>query len=355
MKTMRYFAGCLIVFLLMVFFPVTSQGEEETTEPLLPELYSKNPDKPLEIVATKVLSKSDEGRHESSQEPGRPFGPSTRELARFKAMPGKGPLYVVIEFTGIEKSDSKTPDLDHYVIVNLHVDCPELQGKCYTPGVNTWGQELFHIGSVESGGMPLHEMKARGVKVRMMGRRAIHQYNFMQETLVVFYASLSVPENVETDQLRFSFVYGEPVTEKPPRGPLRAGANASVVAGMLVLILIFLWARNWQQLEPEDYEDSPKLFGILLSLLGLALAFGGVSIDLLYFIVIGIMLAVNGCLLFFGRGAAIWFYGITLATIWIWSGIEVGPSVLPVLQQVALPSLIGLYLFFSSVSDRLRN
>lgn len=355
MKIIYRYPILLLVFFLMLLVPAAGMSEEEISGPLFPVLYSKNPERELEIVATRFFSKTDEGRHLSSQVPGQPFGPSTRELLRFKSKPDKGPLYLVIDYAGMQKFVPERPEIIRYVILNLAVECPEIQGDCYRAGPNTWNQKLFHVDGEMQGGTPVREMNIDGRKAKLMLGHDLYQYQFAQDTPVVFYLSLTVPEHIETHQLRMTFLYGEPTTIKPPRGPLRAGSNGSVIAGTLLLILVVLWARNASKLESGDYQDSPKLMGILLTLLGLALAFGGVSIDLLYFVVIGFMMAMSGCLLFFGRAAAIWFYGITLATVWIWSGLEVGPNILPVLKQVTLPSLIGLYLYFSSIPDRLRN
>ena len=102
--------------------------------------------------------------------------------------------------------------------------------------------------------------------------------------------------------------------------------------------------------------NPPRALGALLAIMGLALAFGG-GLDLhsggLYFATIGLLIAVTGVLLFMGRAAALPVYALTLAVIWIWSLIDARGGGDALIPRVALPTVIGLYLFFSKVRSRL--
>jgi quinoprotein glucose dehydrogenase len=105
--------------------------------------------------------------------------------------------------------------------------------------------------------------------------------------------------------------------------------------------------------------NPPRLFGGLLFLLGLVLAGGGLHLNInyggggSYFLVVGLLIAASGALLFLGRSSALVVYGVALATVWIWSFRDVGANLPELLPRVALPTLVALYVFSSKIRPRL--
>lgn len=102
--------------------------------------------------------------------------------------------------------------------------------------------------------------------------------------------------------------------------------------------------------------NPPRALGALITILGLALAVGG-ALDLqhggLYFVSVGLLSAASGVLLFLGRSVALLAYALTLLAIWSWSLIDAGGRFDVLVPRVALPTLIGLFLFSSKVRSRL--
>jgi quinoprotein glucose dehydrogenase len=108
----------------------------------------------------------------------------------------------------------------------------------------------------------------------------------------------------------------------------------------------------------SNMPNPPKLFGALLALLGLALAGAGLhmSVNLgggAYFVVVGLLIAATGALLFLGRAAALWVYAVALAVVWLWSLQDSGGRMGELLPRVAMPTLLGLYLFSARIRERL--
>ena len=101
----------------------------------------------------------------------------------------------------------------------------------------------------------------------------------------------------------------------------------------------------------------PRALGVLLALLGIALVVGGVNYLSLggnaYFLVIGLGVAASGILLALGKKLGLYFYGITLAVLFVWSVIESGANVGTLLPRIALPLIIGVYVFSGKVRSRL--
>lgn len=103
-----------------------------------------------------------------------------------------------------------------------------------------------------------------------------------------------------------------------------------------------------------EARNPPRLFGLLLALLGAALAVAGVGLlragDSAYFLVVGLGAVAAGVLIALGRLLGAWAYGATLVLVVVWSLAEVGADLPELLPRVALPILIGVYV----VSDRIR-
>ena len=102
----------------------------------------------------------------------------------------------------------------------------------------------------------------------------------------------------------------------------------------------------------------PKLLGGLLASLGLVMAVAGSKLSDMeggtsYFVTVGLCVMVSGALLYLGKKVALLAYAATLAVIWIWSLRESGGDTGVWLPRVALPTLLGIYIFSSRVRSRL--
>jgi len=105
-----------------------------------------------------------------------------------------------------------------------------------------------------------------------------------------------------------------------------------------------------------ESKKPPRVLGILLALLGLAMVVGELTIFKMstggYFLVIGLGLVVSGALLALGKLIGAYMYGVTLAIIIVWSFLEVGIKP-ELVARIAMPILIGFYIAFGGVRSRL--
>ena len=101
--------------------------------------------------------------------------------------------------------------------------------------------------------------------------------------------------------------------------------------------------------------NPPRTLGILMVLLGMALIVAGVYIGLTgtYFLVIGAGIGLSGALIAAGKVAGAYLYGLTLAVILIWSFAEQHGNPSQLVSQIAIPLVLGFYIFSSKVRSRL--
>lgn len=103
--------------------------------------------------------------------------------------------------------------------------------------------------------------------------------------------------------------------------------------------------------------DPPRLFGTLLTLLGIGLALGGISLirsgDSPYFLVVGLGIAAAGVLIALGKVAGARLYMANLALIVLWSIVDRGSGVSQVFSQTFLPAAIGVYIHSEHIRSRL--
>ncbi|MGE7138719.1 membrane-bound PQQ-dependent dehydrogenase, glucose/quinate/shikimate family [Luteibacter sp. NPDC031894] len=101
----------------------------------------------------------------------------------------------------------------------------------------------------------------------------------------------------------------------------------------------------------------PRITGIVIAILGLALAFGGAWLAILggsfYYLVAGVAVLVTGVLLARGSSAALWLYAIVLLGTVAWAVAEVGFIGWQLEPRLLLPVLLAIYLAMPWVTRRL--
>ncbi len=102
---------------------------------------------------------------------------------------------------------------------------------------------------------------------------------------------------------------------------------------------------------------SPRAFGVLLAVFGAVMSIGGIKLitmgDNAYFLIVGIGILLSGVFISLGKLLGAYTYGVTLAVVVIWSFLEVGLDMGQLLPRIAVPILIGLYIFSNRVRARL--
>jgi hypothetical protein len=106
-------------------------------------------------------------------------------------------------------------------------------------------------------------------------------------------------------------------------------------------------------------QKPPRVVGVLLALFGVGLlVVAGMflvenrTLDP-FPTVVGIGFLWSGLLLYKGKGLVLRVYGVTLAAIWLFAAFDADGSTLDFLLRVALPSILGIYIYSSRVQDTL--
>ena len=106
-------------------------------------------------------------------------------------------------------------------------------------------------------------------------------------------------------------------------------------------------------------EKPPCVLGVLVGLIGAGFCvYAGMhflenrSLDP-FTTVVGIGFLWSGLLLYKGKGLVLRVYGVTLAAIWLFAAFDADGSTLDFLLRVALPSILGLYIFSGPVQETL--
>jgi len=105
--------------------------------------------------------------------------------------------------------------------------------------------------------------------------------------------------------------------------------------------------------------NPPRVFGALFALLGLALAAGGLHLNMnlggggSYFLVVGLLFSLTGTMLFAGKSIALLVYGFALAVIWFWSFKETGGQLQAMIPRIGLPTIFAFYIFSTKIRSQL--
>lgn len=108
---------------------------------------------------------------------------------------------------------------------------------------------------------------------------------------------------------------------------------------------------------PGTPRRAPRITGLVVAILGLLLALGGVWLVALggsaYYLVAGAGVCATGILLARGSGAALWLYAIVLLGTIVWAVAEVGLIGWQLEPRLLLPVLLAIYLAMPWVTRRL--
>jgi hypothetical protein len=354
--------ACCVYFLLILLLAACGRAKNEGADaaPLFPSIESRNANAPKVLAVQTWLARDEEPKAARNliSRPGvpnplnLPLGPGTRVVGEFIIDPKDGPLTLVLDYAGFATAPLNQSDT--WVVVNIAFTCGAGGGRCSrTGGFQARSQHLFSV----SGGMEKRKMEIVGVPREVHIGRAFLPFDLVTQVPVRAMISFNSPEGFETHRLNTAFVQGDIQTEtRAPRPAQRKEVRITErwKFAASVAVFIFAWLAWRLHHAPRAEEDNPpRIFATLMMTWGALMALAGIGIGLAYFLSVGVLAAFTGLLLFYGRIAALPLYGATLALVWVWSGLEVGPAFKPVAMQVTLPTLIGFYVFSWRIRSRL--
>lgn len=338
-----------------------------------PEFHSKDPQYPVQIVVQRVFGPEAEGGRETlgrygpldpagggwRRDPERPFGAVSMPLGLMAAR-GSMPMRIVFDYAGYSKEVPGTDSRREVVRLVVAAVCVPAALACMVQDdTGIWDSDA------EMSGVKRSTVNVNGVeKYLLTGRAELTLENPSALARNVFIAVHSSSQ-MELVQLRATALFGEYSIEDPGKmKKFRAWIKTQNVGrftpfGVLAAALLIAGLALREQRRATSNPDAPRLLGILLVVLGLAASIGSLVANdpaapsSLYFVIVGLLWSVSGMYLYFGRTAALSWYGWSLALVWFWSLAEFGFFERQLYAQVFMPTLLGLYLFSKRVAGRL--
>jgi len=126
--------------------------------------------------------------------------------------------------------------------------------------------------------------------------------------------------------------------------------QVATIAALVVLAVS--WSRRGRSDEAFESDDPPKGVGTLMRILGLLWAIAGLVFFDAYSMVLGVLLAFAGGLLYYGRPLAVPAMWVLLGVAWIWSISEVGADA-RLVARVGLITILWLWVVFGGTASRL--
>lgn len=215
--------------LLLIILGLVAAASHAATQVDVPDLplRSKDPKKPLELIAERTWSGAD-------VQPTAP--PRMRQLA-LGAAPmggGRGPVTLVVDYAAYMKIPSQPAG----GAISVLVSCPQIVDGCAFPTEKS-------VVPFEDGFMARAEREVAGQKKVLVFGRESQTYTLAKETPMRVDISVPAQRNLEPVQVTARLVRGEFETRGVPGKGMRIGAIWKAIAGgVLVLGLAFWWLRR---------------------------------------------------------------------------------------------------------------
>ena len=217
MKTL--FARRLAALALLLSLPLVASAQ---SEPLPMPLESKDPAKPLEVLADRTWTGTE------IQAQAKDF--SRFEVGHFTYDAGKGPVTLLIDYAAARPGK----DVEGEALIDVGIECPEARDPCAIPitlgviGIRTgyMGESVIKVGNAP--------------EAAWVGRES-HDYTFPDKTYVEVRLALQDRSNLEPKAIRARVFYGDYSREALPGQKTRAGLVLKIAAVLGVLLAVFLW------------------------------------------------------------------------------------------------------------------
>ena len=352
---MNRIAWCLLVAAMAV--------RAETPAGLFPDIHPTASGAPPEIVLQREFTASDEqpkdARNVISNATVRnpenlPLGPNSRVIGTFEARPGKGPAKLVLDWAGFEVAKPEPGSRDATVVVNVFFACEGTRDYCGSrdPARPAESQKLFFLPSGRDAEEAMREAVVDGKPRRVHVEHGVLANEIPPGRAITLHVAFNSPAHVQTYRLRTTLLYGDFGTAAPVRPRVLPGWIRIVAIAALVLLAVSWWRRGRSE-EPFDSDEPPKVLGMLVRVLGLIWAIAGIAFFDAYSMGLGLLLAIAGGDLYYGRSRAVAVMWILVGVAWTWSIREVGTDVRQLLPRVGLITILWLWVIFGGTASRL--
>src|SRR4051812_3106858 len=154
--------GRVVATLALILLTLTAGCGERSQQPLFQPLLSEHAERPLEIVAEKTLTRSDELARDYRHDISSRMPPQSREIATFEGRATNGPLHVVLDYAALPLENAEYPE-HRAVTAYVSYACPKLATGCFANGSGVRSAE-FYVGALNPSGVTRRNMYIDGKK-----------------------------------------------------------------------------------------------------------------------------------------------------------------------------------------------
>jgi len=349
---------------------------------IFPEYFSKDPARPMRLLAQKWFGTNDAYSEEVlpfDPRATQPFGDAGHLLARVR-LPEDSlqPLTLRLDAAAVDARQGESVRAAELVL-GLAIVCHSPSEVCQNAPapalervtVQVAPRVKFSLNPWSYDGSTYTRVTVEGVERTLMKGQGGRSLNVPvapweeADLLIAFPRRTASPGSLQVIQLRASLLQGEfTETEPSPRSRMRAwlrplaiGDWTIAVAGIAMLYMGFV---AWRAVRAGRSDDAPRAFGALLFLLGGVLsaapmALHGLQRDTqgtLYYTATGLLFALSGVHAFFDRPAAKFWYtaGYLLAVGWTF--MEFDTFSREFVMRLGMPTLIGAYVWHLARTGR---
>jgi hypothetical protein len=209
-------------FMLLVALIATPLAVFAQSNALPMPLESKDPAKPLEILADTTWTGAE------IQAQAKDF--SRLEAGHFNYDASKGPVTLLIDYAATRPSD----DAEGEALIDVGIECPEARDPCAIPitlgviGIRTayMGESVVNVGSAP--------------QAAWVGREG-HAYSFPDRTYVEVRLALQDRKHLDPKAIRARLFYGDYDRSALPGQKTRSGSVLKIAIVVSVLLALFVW------------------------------------------------------------------------------------------------------------------
>lgn len=209
-------------FMLLAALIATSLGVFAQSSALPMPLESKDPGKPLEILADTTWTGVD------IQAQAKDF--SRLEVGHFNYDASKGPVTLLIDYAATRPSE----DEEGEALIDVGIECPEARDPCAIPitlgviGIRTayMGESVVNVGDAP--------------QAAWVGREG-HAYSFPDKTYVEVRLALQDRKHLDPKAIRARLFYGDYDRSALPGQKTRSGSVLKIAIVVSMLLALFVW------------------------------------------------------------------------------------------------------------------
>ncbi len=340
-----FFYACILLVSLSCTKKTTKVHVLDSVSPSI--LYSTDADRPLKVLAEAQWGREIEGGVYGSQGETEqtPLGTKTVSLPIFMPQVGNEPVTIHLQYSGLRNREGHRIGDQIPIIVEVH--CPTTKEECGIEGE----QSVMQLGSDKPSQYEWTDVNRNGQMKYVLVGDADIKLNISGNHSVKVYLLFLVPKSIETQYMKATVFYGDYAKTPPEPKPFFQNPTFVYVLKFIWLFVPLLFLLCYQANEGVP-ENTPRILGGFFIFAGTLVC---LTFSTFQSCGLGLLVALAGVLLVFGRVIARTIYLVVLIAVW---GTAIAiftqdDSYTNLLRHIFMPTVFALYLYSNRVSQQL--